>query len=234
MSAASRSRPWRVLVCVIVGLVLAGCSGASTPAGTPRPSNVGITPRPEASPTPEPSRWSSGWLEGGLDVNFDVQRDLQGSLFDTCFHGTPVPGAAPYAGKVHPLVVMDMDNGWLAYDVDINQGFRETGWAWPSPIQLVVCARHEQDARKVGSCGLYKTEDGEVGEVVRYQDRLSIRVIVATTGKSLQTKILSGPVPTCPGTKSWTSGSWGWTLKDKVTAQQIDEYARTVSKQPVK
>jgi hypothetical protein len=227
MRAASRSRRWKLLACAIAGVVLAACSGGSSPSGTPRP----ITPRPEPTPTPEPSPWSSGWPEGGLDQNWEVLRDLQGELFSACYDGTPVPGAAPYGGKVHPLVVVDMNNGWLAYDVEVNEGFRVGGWPWPTPIQLVVCARH--DEKVVGSCGLFKTEDGEVGEVVRSQDKVTFRVVVAETGKTLQTKVLSSPAPKCPGTKFWTTGNWGWTLTNPVSVEQIDKYAMAVSKQKV-
>ena len=86
----------------------------------------------------------------------------------------------------------------------------------------------------MGSCGLYKTEGGEVGEVVRSQDKVTVRVVVAATGKDLQTRVLSSRVPKCPGTKFWTTGAWGWTLIDKVTAGQINQYATAVSKQQVK
>ncbi len=227
MSAASRSRRRQLLVGIIAGVVLAGCGGASSPTSTPRH----ITPRPEPTPTPEPSPWSSGWPEGGLDENWDVLRDLQGELFDACYAASPVPGAAPYAGKVHPLVVVDMDNAWLAYDVAINEDFRSNGWPWPSPIQLVVCAHH--DEKVVGSCGLYKTEDGEVGEVVRYQDKVTFRVVVAETGKDLQTKVISSPAPKCPGTKFWTTGAWGWKLMGKVTDEQTNQYVAAVLKQQV-
>jgi len=228
MCAVSRFRRRLLLVCVMAGAVLAGCGGASSPPGTPRHA----TPRPEPKPSPEPSPWSSGWPGGGLDANWDVLRDLQGELFDTCHAGTPVPGAAPYAGKVHPLIVMDMNNAWLAYDVDINQEFRASGWPWPSPIQLVACYRSED--KKAGSCGPYKTEAGEVGEVIRYRETMTIRVVVAATGKVLQKKALTSATPKCPGAKFWTTGTWGWTLKNPVTADQISTYITAVSKQQVK
>lgn len=227
MDAVSRSRRRQLLICVLAVVVLAGC-GASSPSATPRQ----ITPRPEPTPTPEPSPWSSGWPEGGLDVNWEVERDLRLELFDACYGGTPVPGAAPYAGEVHPLVVFDMNNGWLAYDVDINEGFRTSGWPWPSPIQLVVC--YDSADKKAGTCGLYKTEAGEVGEVVRYQDKVTVRVVVAATGKVLQKKVLTSATPKCPGAKFWTTGAWGWKLKNPVTPEQINKYATAVSKQQVK
>lgn len=217
MDGALRSRRWQLLACAITVVMLAGCGGASSPSGTPL---ARITPRPE-TPTPEPGPWSSGWPVPGHDARIEVEL----RLFDACYAGKPVPGAAPYAGKVHPLVVFDMNNGWVA-DVDINQDFLSSGWPWPSPIQLVVCSRSEE--KTVASCGTYKTEAGEVGEVVRYQDTMTLRVIVAQTGKALQEKVLKNPAPKCPKSLVVPKG-FEWNLKNPVTAEQVNTYATAVS-----
>ena len=228
MCSLSRSRRWKLLACAIAGVMLAACSGGSSPSGAPR-----ITPPPEPTPTPEQSPWSSGWPKGGLDENWEVLREIEGELWSACYDGTPVPGAAPYGGKVHPLVVVDTNNAWLAYDVEINEGFRVGGWPWPTPIQLVVCARH--DEKVIGSCGLYKTKDGEVGEVLRSRDKVTFRVVVAETGETLQTKVVSAPAPRCPNKLwAWTPADRGWTLTNPVSVEQIDKYATAVSKQEVK
>ncbi len=219
------------LLFVLAMMVLTGCSGASSPLSTaPLSHPVPITPGPEPTPTPKPSPWSSGWPEGGLDVNWEVKRDLETELSYACWDGTPVPGAAPYAGQVHPLVVMDMDSAWMA-DVDINQDFVSTGWPWPSPIQLVVCARSEE--KVVGSCGSYKSEGGVVGEVVPYQETMTLRVIVVATGKALQKKVIKNPVAKCPKTVALNLiGEWA--VRNPVTPKQVNAYAMTVSKQAVK
>ncbi len=232
MRAVSRTRRWRLLTCVITAAVVTGCGGATPPAGSPGPSDdAHVTPRPDPTPTPEPGPWTSGWPEGGLDVSWEVLRDLQVELFDACYDGTPVPGAAPYAGAVHPLVVFDMNNAWLAYDVGINEGFRTSGWPWPSPIQLVVCARSEE--KTAGSCGTYKSDDGSTGEVIRHQDTMTLSVVVAATGKALQKKVIKNPAPKCPA-KVWVAkGTESFFVKNPVTPEQVDTYARSVSKQPV-
>lgn len=149
-------------------------------------------------------------------------------LVKACNDGTPVPGAAPYAGSVHPLLVFDMYPGHLA-GVAINRGSdRSFGWSWASPLQLVVCV--ERDEKRVGSCGLYKSGD-EVHEVIRKQATATIRVIEAATGTTLQQKVLKNAAPKCPK-KFWTSSDY-WVLVDSVTDEQVDPYAVSVSTQPV-
>ena len=151
-------------------------------------------------------------------------------LWDACYKGTPVPGAVPYAGKIHPLVVVDENDAGLA-DVDTNKDFLSSGWPWPSPIQLVLCAHTEK--KTVGSCGTYKSEGGIVGEVVRRQEVMTVRAIVAATGKELQKKVITSAAAKCP--KTLTVAIMGeWAVWNEVTPAQVDKYATTVSKQPVK
>jgi hypothetical protein len=139
----------------------------------------------------------------------------------------PVPGAAPYAGSVHPLLVVDMDNWWLA-DVAINRDFPGPyGWSWSDPIQLVVCVtRHEA---KAASCGLYKS-GGELYEVIRKEDRATLRVIEAATGRTLQKEVLTNAAPKCPKKFMTTPGDY--VLEKPVTDAQVNRYATSVSKQP--
>jgi hypothetical protein len=221
MCAISRIRRWPLLICVIA-VVVAGC------AGTPSPSFVLITINPyNKTPTPEPSLWSSGW--GGYRDDKAVLR-MKLELVAACLDGTPVSGAAPYGGDSHPLLVVDMNNQWIA-KVDINRDFPDDayGWSWPSPIQLVVCATRQEN--KVGSCGLYKADDGEVGEVVRYEDTMTFRVVVAQTGTTLQKKVITNPAPECP--KLIGVDLLGeWFVKNRITDEQINEYATAVSNQP--
>jgi hypothetical protein len=154
---------------------------------------------------------------------------VEDDLFNACYGGTPVPGAAPYAGEVHPLVVVDMNNGWVADDVGINETFVSSGWPWASPIQLVVCARSED--RKSGSCGLYRTEAGEVGDVTRYREVMTLRVVGAATGKVLQKKVITSAMPKCPRQVVMPVGQWH--VETTVTGKQVNAYAKAVSKQKV-
>jgi hypothetical protein len=231
----------RILV-ALAAMVSAGCGGTLTvqPAETPTPSVARAfptsAPTPDA-PTPTPT-----------PVPTPTPED---ELIAACRHGKPVPWAAPYAGKVHPLVVVEAwwgDSWYSDYpsDIDvvdssyaINLKWR-TG-TWPSPIQLVVCNPDpEKTSVRVGSCGRnWKREsDGVIGELVKYQYRSKIRVVVAKTGKTLQSKTLYGTVPPCGGAGAssldldvrppWKK--YGY----EVTAAQVNKYATTVSKQTVK
>jgi hypothetical protein len=131
---------------------------------------------------------------------------------------------------------MDMNNGdlsgqtWGSPEVDTNQDFLSSGWPWPSPIQLVVCARSEDT--KAGSCGLYKTEAGAVGEVVRHRETMTLRVVVAATGKLLQKRVLTSVIPKCPKKVSLPVGQWY--VESTVTDEQVNDYVTKVSRQPVK
>lgn len=143
--------------------------------------------------------------------------------------GTPVPGAAEYAGTVHPLVVVS--GGRLASPLDIN--LKWLNGLWPSPLQLVVCLDAELAVR-VESCGSYtRGSDGVVGEVIGYQYAQALRVVVATTGRTLQSRTFYGMTPVCADTLS-VLGPPPWKIYgDHVSADTINQYATSVSTQPV-
>lgn len=206
----------RFLVGVLAAL-LAGCGGAlpSTPNSTPVPN----TPQPSPSPGP----WSSGW--GGFVSTWDG--GVNEVLVAACKDGTPVPGAAPYAGSIHPLLVMDMDQWQLAFVAVNRDAQRVFGWSWASPLQLVVCVEREE--KRAGSCGRYKSGN-EVHEVTRDLATATIRVIEAATGTTLQQKVLKNAAPKCPK-EFWTT-TGNWVLVDVVTDEQVDAYATSVSTQP--
>ncbi len=184
----------------------------------------GCSPAP--TPTAEPTAEPTPTREEGLEA--------------ACV-GTPVPWAAPYAGKIHPLVVVDEGGDGIDASYAINQKWR--GDAWTSPTQLVVCAPFEPDTSvKVGSCGRWKRQsDGVYGELVKSRYTSKIRVVVAKTGKTLQSKILYGSVPPCGDAPEdqWSIPDMGedppWhLLGTRVTDAQVNTYATTVSKQAVK
>ncbi len=233
MDPASRFRYRRLLVGAVIAATLAGCSGAPSPSlPTPMPvATLSALPTPTPAPTPS----------------------AEDQLAAAC-DGTPVPWAAPYAGDVHPLVVID--TGWLytlvtvldrqpqAEDIvrhwyPINEKWLNGAWTGPM-IQLIVCDPGNTDAVKVDSCGTYTRKgDGVTGRLLRWKWTAKIRVVVARTGETLQTKVISGAVDTCPGTYSSAygdlSGDPPWKLRPhEVTVEQVNAYARTVSRQPVK
>lgn len=217
------------LLAVAAVVVLAGCAGALPVerADTPPPSASRSVPT-AGTPTPAPTLTPS-----------PTPAVTEEALAAAC-SGRAIPAAAPYAGKVHPLVVLD---GWLGDYVDstyvINKKFDDG--TWPSPkIQLVACVPFDQKSSvKVGSCGRNwkRKSDGVVGELLLQRYTMKIRVVVARTGKTLQTKALFGSVPTCESKFSSldldVKPPWKG-YGTKVTTAQINSYATAVSKQPVK
>ncbi len=173
------------------------------------------TPQPTPKPTPPPEE----------------------ALVAAC-DGTPVSWAAPYAGKVHPLVVVDSEGFSSSYA--INKKWRDEKWT--SPIQLVVCVPDgTEDSVKVGSCGRWKRQsDGVWGELVQYRYKSTIRVVIAETGKTLQRKALYGSVPPCGNAPEDQysipdmNEKPPWHLYGvEVTPSQVQKYATEVSTQKV-
>ena len=154
-----------------------------------------------------------------------------GDLVGVCSN-FPAAGAAPYnKGRSHPVVVVDATIQSLNSTYDINSSWFAS--SWPSPIQLVVCVG--ADGRKsAGSCGLYKrASDGKIGTLIKYKHSRTLTVIVAGTGKKLQTKVLYGPVPNCDQTESVSMDAappWG-IYGSVVSDAAINSYAMAVSKQ---
>jgi hypothetical protein len=207
----------RLLLALTVAL--AGCGGAA-PTGSPSPvtPTTALTPAPTAAPTPQPTPAPDTELIGAC-------------------YGKPVAWAALYAGKVHPLVIAGPWGkagvwDWLP-DLNVNGKWRDGEWASPM-IQLVVCPEPAKP-RPGGSCGTYTRDDGVRGELTRLLDALKVRVVVARTGRTLQSTTLVGPKAKCPASKGVGEGvapPWSF-LGELVTFDQLDEYAAKVSKQPV-
>ncbi|MHB8892922.1 MAG: hypothetical protein ACYC65_12855 [Candidatus Limnocylindrales bacterium] len=233
MCAVSRSRHRPLLTCVIAVVVLAACGGAPSPQlPTPMPVPT-VRPRPTPTPTPPPTP--------------------EDELAAACA-GTPVSWAAAYAGKVHPLVVID--TGWLntitttlerhALPADIVTAWYPINGKWlrsewtAAMIQLVVCDAGDDHVVKVDSCGTYtRKSDGVRGKLLRERWTTKVRVVVARTGKTLQTKTISATVDDCPGAYTSDYGALAddppWVLRsDEVTVEQVSAYASSVSKQSVR
>jgi hypothetical protein len=178
-----------------------------TPSPTPVP-----TPTPTPTPTPPVTR-------------LELERACRAT-------GVPIPEAAKYAGSVHPLVVLDegsLEDKGAQYTFPINAKWYNDDW--PGPIQLVVCVK-EHDVR-VGSCGTYKREsDGTVGEFIQYQATEVVRVVVARTGKTLQSNTFYGSIPSCSDQFVGSYGDPPWGIYgDPVDYAGINKYVTAVSKQ---
>ena len=85
-----------------------------------------------------------------------------------------------------------MDNGYR-YAIS-NKWYSQT---WGSPIQLVACVG-ARTIVKIGSCGTYRRKsDGKVGQLIRYKLSITVRIALAKTGKTLQSKTFYGSTPSC-------------------------------------
>jgi hypothetical protein len=217
-----------ILLVVLTAALLAGCASppaAQAPsfeaASVAPPAVLPPTPLPTPTPTPSPTPVPKATPTPG---------PTDAELAAAC-KGAPVPAAAKYGGAVHSLIVANETSGkWIA---------DPSAYLFNSPNQLVVCI-HESRSEKVGSCGTYRRRsDGVVGEVNLYKYTQKVRVIVAKTGKLLQSRTFVGNTPTCTDAIS-ISGLLGqisppWFLfGDVVSADVIDKYVTAVTTQKVK
>jgi hypothetical protein len=198
-----------ILASLAIAVLLAGCGANPSPSagqGTQKPTPTVPTHSPGNRPT-----------------NIELAR--------ACGDGYPIPEAAEYAGAVHPLVIVlrdDVSDWRIDQPLITNNAPKygiDTRWAddsWPGPIQLVVCL-DQTGSVEAGSCGmaLYR---GVTGQVVQYKYVDAIRVVVASTGRTLQSDTLYGSVVACDST---------WRIYGDHPDQQVNAYATSVSTQPV-
>jgi hypothetical protein len=228
-------------------MVVASCSsGGSTSIGSvtgafATPSSLAVTVEPTLEPTVEPMPVPT--LEPTATPTPSVTED---ELIAACDKGTPIPEADTYTSAVHPLVVLyyeptGPDSGWILSSYAANHSYDiNTKWeldGWPGPIQLVVCAGAEKPV-KIGGCPYtYKRTDGKVGTIIRYKQTITVRVLVASTGKTLQSKTFTGSSPGCADsiTTDDLRDNPPWHLIGAAPADStINGYATTVSTQKAK
>jgi hypothetical protein len=165
-----------------------------------------------------------------------MPKPTDSDVADAC-KSVAVPGTAKYTGSLHPLVVVQYNGDiWTigsAYSFAINDKWY--GSEWTSPLQLVVCVG-ALGSKKISSCGTYRTTSGRTGSVIRYQYYRNIRVALATTGKTLQTKtILGGGAPACRDILSVPTSSPPWRIYgDEPDDGSFNAYATAVSTQKAK
>jgi hypothetical protein len=231
--AAVRSHAYRRGAGALVGLglilaVVASCAGdGSSPDQAPA-SNPGATPSSTLEPTPSPTP---------VATPTPTPKATADEIKAACA-GKPVLEAAKYAGTLHPLAAVywsgASDGAWTldhVYDIDAKW----FGDLWPSPIQLVVCVGESKEVR-VSSCGTYRrSSDNVVGQLVRNRLAEVVNVVVASTGKTLQSKTFYGTTPKCAFDVEILGGNPPWaihgTAPDDVA---INQYATSVSTQAVK
>jgi YVTN family beta-propeller protein len=182
-------------------------ANSDTPLGTVTRINYGLStftpphPSPTPTPTPTPSAPSDAELEAA------------------CPNGTAIAESDPYSGTIHPIGVVygDVSGRWYVYSTfpsraPINLPY----WIHPvlhvGPVQLVICVGFPTEV-KVDSCGSYtRTSDGTVGEVIRYKQTMTVQVIVAATGKNLETNVFYGSIPDCANTVSLPISGPPWAI----------------------
>jgi len=230
--------------CASSGFFPASPSGSV--AATPSSPAAELTPPVEPSPTLEPpSMQTPEPTDTPAPTPTPVPAVTEAEITAACAKATPIPEADPLGGAVHPVVVAyyePHETAWMFTTdatrlFDINAKWRNQ--EWPGPIQLVVCTNATQPV-KVGGCpGVYyiRNSDKKRGTVIRYKQTITVRVIVASTGKTLQSKTFTGSSPGCASSINTEdmqdNPPWhliGAAPDDSV----INSYATTVSTQAVK
>jgi hypothetical protein len=242
-----RSSGRSALILGLSVLLVASC-GSSSPTPSPMATTSPATPRPTVIPTPtmvptiEPT--STPTMVPTIEPTptpiptaTPPPPVTEDQLAAACA-GTPIPGAAAYSGSLHPLVVnyVDAAGDWVvemykfSYFYPINAKWYDG--TWPGAIQLVLCVPAEK-AVKVGSCGRYKRAgDGKVGEVIRYKESVTVRVVVALTGRTLQSKTFYGTVPACSKSLPDPGTNPPWRIYGNDPSHSaINKYAVAVSTQ---
>lgn len=204
-------------------------SWAATRAAKAVVTAVTITPRPVPTPTSRPT---------------DPLAQSEAQLEAAC-SGTPVPGAAPYGGGLHPLVVVVGEPGRWSIDWQYTWPDFNGRWfagTWGGPVQLIACVTSQTVT--LGSCGNYtRQSDGTTGEVIVQGTEDNVRIVVASTGETLQSKTIhvstggEGDSPWnsyCLGSfpESDFTGSPPWSISGGgVSAEDVSAYLQAVSTQ---
>ena len=199
----------------LVAMIVASCT-ASSPKAAPEATGssgslvsgvVANGLKPTAAPTPQPTP------EPTPEPTATIPTASVDELELAC-KGTPVPEADAYASSLHPMVVARQStniNGW-ALDTANELTLKWDNGTWLSPIQLVACISDEVDM-KVGSCGSYRRfSDGKVGTVVRYHQAITVKIVVAKTGKVIQSKSFYGTTPKCSSQVEISSDPPPWKI----------------------
>jgi hypothetical protein len=191
-----------------------------TPTPTPTPT---VEPTPTPTPTPVP-----------------LPEPTQAELAAACAKGTRIPEAAPYAGTSHSYLVgqsgVDDAGVWTfmvtqgsLYDEYSPGDLQKNGL---DPIQLVIC-EYDNAAIKVGGgyCW-YSNSAGDQLRVTLLKESLTIRVLVASTGKTLASKTFYGGTD-CPDTMERPSdGSSTMTYTNSVNGDVDGPWEDSFSNMP--
>lgn len=130
------------------------------------------------------------------EVRLEPRPDILAGLSAACA-GRGVAGTAPYPqGDLHPMVILD-ERGQVGVDTDQAAGL---GWE-PMAVrfaQLVACVS-EEESIQVEHCPYTIEGGGGAASITRVRHQRDVRVIEASTGKSVFEQTLEGSTPpVCP------------------------------------
>jgi len=158
----------------------------------------------------------SGQLgDGTLPVDWsdvDVATDLLAGWYSGVCKGRKVVISAPYRGKSHPLVILGPGSDHNNWAVQLAgegapKGLRPTGI---EKVQLVVCIT--QKVKLGPACGTYvRSSDHVRGTLRRRKDVVTVRIMVASTGKEIRRNTFTR-MPKCPTRTSVSSADPPWYL----------------------
>ncbi len=158
----------------------------------------------------------SGQLgDGTLPVDWssvDVATDTLAGWYSGVCKGRKVAISARYVGKSHPLVILGPGSDHNKWAVRLAgagapKGLRPTGI---EKVQLVVCIT--QKVKLGPACGTYvRSSDHVRGTLRRRKDVVTVRIVVASTGKELRRSTFTR-MPKCPTRTSVSSADPPWYL----------------------
>ncbi len=154
----------------------------------------------------------------GMPDNAQVQ------LTAACTNGTPIPGAAPIGGSTHP-------------DIEGSSGVDESGWVFKTGLQsswetfqLLIC--EHTDAYVPGvACGTYYSDDlSRHINVSLMKGSETVRVLEASTGKTLHAKTFYGHEVCPPSVYVPFDGSPTMTVNDSASTTDTDPWIQSFTK----
>lgn len=166
-----------------------------------------------------------------------------------CKSGTPIPEAGAYTGSAHFVVFEESDPYWFSSaDWVPDDSLPDTGalssaqhstvrsvFTHNDPVQLVAC--RSVSPEKKYSCGDYARTDGVHGEVFLNALEDTIRIVVAQTGGTLESKVFTSATPdlsNCEQYYSSPAGTPPWGMRyHKVDRSAELDYVLSVATQPV-
>ena len=217
----------------MVLIALGGCSSASTPTPTPTvtpsPSvTITATASPTATPTPTPT---------AVPTPTPRPEPTVAELTAACAKGTPIREAVPYAGTTHSYLTGQASKDDPAWSfTEFGNDHTTTDYVpgdlakkGMQPLQLVIC-EYDNAPLKVGGGYCYYSGGGSQLQVTLFQDSETVRILVATTGKTLKSKTFIAS-DTCPATMP-NDGSTTGSYTNSVDGTAVGNWETSFTKLP--